>query len=79
MIDYKNIVEYQMDFKEVRQNSIIACNVKMQAHGYPSTEVEYLRGQWYVPTGTKYATWLLIKYPKLIVKELVIDLVSIES
>lgn len=65
IVSAEDIVNYRIPRSEIKHESIYATNIKHQANGYPDTQVDIIRGQWYIPAETKYGMWLLLKYPNL--------------
>ena len=64
-VDWEWIINNDIDLGEIQKYAISKSGIKMQANGYPKVTTEILAGIWFVPTGTKYGTWLLLKYPNL--------------
>ena len=65
IVSYRDINEYKIPWRDIKDKSIYASDIKMQAMGYPDTIIDIVRGFWYVPADTAYGTWLLLKYPNL--------------
>lgn len=69
VIDHTDLITKDIDLKEVRLNSAFESDIKLEASGYPEVQVSYLKGRWFIPVESKYATWLLLQYPTLLVRE----------
>lgn len=65
VVDIQAFNRHNLDFNRLEQEAIWTTDRKLQADDFPNIKLNWIRGTWYIPKDSKYATWLLVKYPEL--------------